>query len=346
MMQKTLIVHHRNGIGDLVWHVPYIRAIARDSANGKVTVLARPSCRARDLLAGESCVEEVIEYDRRPRGGGMGRHEGFRGQWQFLRMLRGKKFDRIVIFSGRTRYGFLALLAGIPQRLGFGFAAWQRLFLNKPPYIARFAGQGSWVYPEATDFAVAHGFVESAVVPKLAVPAALAVEVEAELASLPHPRIVLAIGASHPRKNWGGEKFLALARTLVAAGNGVLILGGPAEREAAEAVYACDPILLAAGTTRVMCQPSVLRSAAALQVCDFCVGNDTGMLNVAVAVNVPSLGLFGPTLPLQHDPLLHGISAPDMENISMQMVLDRLASFSIPVAALDMQNDGMPAGLN
>tara|TARA_R110001599_G_scaffold64023_4_gene179590 strand:- start:277979 stop:279016 length:1038 start_codon:yes stop_codon:yes gene_type:complete len=330
-MKKTLVVHHRNGIGDLVWHVPYIRAIAGDSADNKVTVLARPSCRAADLLAGEVCVEAVIEYDRRPRGGGRkGGHDGFFGQLRFLQTLRKHEFDRIVIFSGRTRYGFLALLAGIPERLGFGFTFWQRLFLNRPPYISRFAGKGSWVYPEATDFAVAHKFVDRPIVPKLAVPAKFVAEVKDELAHLPYPRIVLAIGASNERKNWGGEKFLELAQTLVGAGYGVLLLGGPSERAATETTYANDAQLKRSGAVHIMCQPSVLKSAAALSICDFCIGNDTGMLNVAVAVDVPSLGLYGPTLPLQHDPLLDGISAPNMESISVQAVLDRLPLFSTP----------------
>lgn len=337
-MQKTLIVHHRNGIGDLVWHVPYIRAIARQSANGKVTVLARPSCRASDLLAGESCVEEVMEYDRRPRGGGRkGRHDGVRGQLEFLQTLRKKKFDRIVIFSGRTRYGFLAALAGIPIRLGFGFTFLQRLFLTKPPYITRFAGKGSWVYPEATDFSIAHGFVDAPIVPKLSVPADMVDEVEAELAQLPHPRVVLAIGAASARKNWGSEKFLMLARTLINAGCGVVILGGPAEQAAARSVYGGDAELKASAAVHVMCQPSVLKSAAALKFCDFCVGNDTGMLNVAAAVNVPSLGLFGATLPLQHDPLLQGISGPNMDSISVQDVVQHLTSFIPSLSARNVE---------
>jgi len=331
-MQKTLVVHHRNGIGDLVWHIPYIRAIARDSANGRVTVLARPSCRASDLLAGEACVEDVIEYDRRPRGGGRkGKHDGVRGQLAFLRTLRARKFDRIVIFSGRTRYGFLATLAGIPIRLGFGFTFLQRLFLTKPPYIARFAGKGSWVYPEATDFAIAQGFVDAAVVPKLSVPAGLISDIGQELKQLPHPRIVLAIGAASARKNWGSENFLTLARTLVKAGCGVVILGGPAEKEVADSVYGEDPVLKASDAVHVMCQPSVLKSAAALTICDFCVGNDTGMLNVAAAANIPCLGLFGATLPLQHDPLLRGIAGPNMDGIAVSAVLEKLSSFSIPV---------------
>ena len=64
---RTLVVHHRSGIGDLVWHLPYLRAIAERSAGGKASVMARPSSRAVDVLAAENWVDEVIEYDHRPR---------------------------------------------------------------------------------------------------------------------------------------------------------------------------------------------------------------------------------------------------------------------------------------
>ncbi|MDQ9170796.1 glycosyltransferase family 9 protein [Oxalobacteraceae bacterium R-40] len=328
-MYKTLVVHHRSGIGDLVWHVPYIRAIAENSANGKVTVLARPSCMAADLLAGEKCVEEVIEYDRRPRDKSRkGKHDSLVGQLRLSRELRKKKFDRIVIFSSRTRYGILALLAGIPLRLGFGFSAVERAFLNCPPYIKRFAGQGSWVYPEATNFAMAHRFTTQPIVPKLSVPASMLDEMSLQLAPMRRPRVALAIGASNREKNWGIENFAHLAEKLLERGCSILVLGGPAEKTVAERQFSS----LAATRpqqVQVMCQPSVLRSAAALSGCDLCIGNDTGVLNMAVAVDLPAVGLFGHTLPLKHDPLLHGISGTDMANISVESIMKRLAELNL-----------------
>ena len=64
---RTVVVVHRTGIGDLIWHIPYVRAIAAASADGKVSLIVRPSSRAADVLAAESCVAEIIEFDRRPR---------------------------------------------------------------------------------------------------------------------------------------------------------------------------------------------------------------------------------------------------------------------------------------
>ncbi|GIZ52565.1 glycosyltransferase family 9 protein [Noviherbaspirillum aridicola] len=323
-MQKTLVVHHHSGIGDLVWHIPYFRAIAATSHDGKVTVMAKPSCRAADLLSGKPWVENVIEFDHRPRDKTKkGKHSSLLAQTRLCLDLKKQNFDRMIIFSGRVRYAIIGLLAGIPVRAGFGFSAAQRLFLNCPPYIERYRGQGSWVYPEATDFAVAHGFVDAPLVPKFTVPGALLDEAGDKLAHLQRPLYALAVGASKPEKNWGMENFARLTRRLLEDGGSVLVMGGPSERQEAEQCFSqlSDEY---ADRVVVMCQSSVLKSAAALSLCDYCIGNDTGILNIAAAVNVHALGLFGTTRPLGHDPLLQGIAGNGMENITVDAVWQRL----------------------
>lgn len=330
-LPRTLVVHHRSGIGDLVWHIPYLRAIAAVSHAGKVSVIARPSCRAPEVLAAESCVEEVIEFDRRPRSSERrrGRHESLSAQLAFVGQLRERNFDRVYIFSGRPRYAILALLAGIPQRAGFGFSLGQRLFLNLPPYIQAHDGPGNWVFPEATAFCKAHGLVSEAIVPRMEVlPGAMA-SAERDLASLPGPRYAFSIGTSEARKNWGVERFAALAARLAELGSSVVLLGGPAEKESAAAIVAAVPERWR-GRILASTQPSVQRSAALLRHCLFCLGNDTGVLNMAAANSVPTLGLFGATPPPVHDPMLHCLSGDGMAAISVEAVLARLAELGAP----------------
>ncbi len=328
---RTVVVHHRSGIGDLVWHIPYFRAVAATSHGGRVSVIARPSCCATDLLSAEPCVDTVIEYDRRPRPSEHreGRHDSLKSQFEFVRELRGYGFERAVIFSGRMRYGVLAWLAGIRRRSGFGFSVGERLFLNVPPFIQRYRGVGSWVYPEATEFAIAHGFVDAPQLPRLHVPNALAEDVGAALAALPRPLYGLAIGASDPRKRWPIAHFAELARDLRERGNGVLLIGGPGDAEDAESILRALPADLRHGTSALH-QRSVLRSAAALTHCHFCVGNDTGILNVSAAVECASLGLFGATRPLTHDPQIHAVEGDGMESIPADRVLARLAMIGAP----------------
>jgi heptosyltransferase II len=330
-LPRTVVVHHRSGIGDLIWHIPYLRAIAAASRDGKVSLIARPSCRAAEVLAAESCIDEIIEFDRRPRASERrrGRHDTFAAQMAFAREVQARQFGRIYIFSGRPRYALLALLAGIPERAGFGFSAAERLFLNVPPYIRRHRGVGNWVYPEATEFCIAHGLIGEAVVPQMEVLSAEMQRAQRDLAGLGSPRYAFAIGTSKPRNDWGGENFAALAARLAERGCGVVLLGGPAERDVAEAIIAAMPARWREWVM-VATQASIQRSAALLRHCDYCVGNDTGALNMALANGVPTLGLFGASPPLTHDPRLQALSAKGMEAISPAAVMARLAALSAP----------------
>ncbi|WP_346287143.1 glycosyltransferase family 9 protein [Zoogloea sp.] len=330
-MPRTVVVHHRSGIGDLIWHIPYLRAIAARSEGGKVSVIARPSCKAAEVLAAEDCIDEVIEFDHRPRKGEdrKGRHDGLVAQIGFVRSLRARGFERIYIFSGRVRYALLAALAGIPQRAGFGFSVGERMWLTEKPFIRPYAGPGNWVYPEVTAFCVAHGLVHGPVIPRMMVlPAALEAAAR-DLQAFPAPRYAFSIGTSEPRKNWGAARFAQLAEALLQRGCSVVLLGGPAEAEAARRILdglspaARERILLSA-------QGSVQRSAALLRHSQFCLGNDTGVLNMAVANGVPSLGLFGATPPLAHDPLLKALLGDGMASIQPDDVLERLAELKAP----------------
>lgn len=320
---STVVVHHRSGIGDLIWHIPYFRAIAADSLGGRITVVARSSCRATEVLAGEDCVAEVIEFDRRPRGGRRGAHDGLAAQWRFAMQLRQRRFDRIVIFSSRFRYGLIALVAGIRQRIGFGFSAGERLFLNRAPYIRPHRGPGNWVFPEATAFAVAHGWVNAAQVPRMAVLPSVRERLAQFLSGLPERCVAFAIGASNPRRHWGDAAYAALAEQLIASGVGVILVGGPAEQARAAAIIAAQPAI-APPHIVAMTDGAIQPVAAALQLCELCVGNDTGALNMAAAVGRPAIGLFGVSPPLLHDPLLEAIRGDGMAAITVDAVFERL----------------------
>ena len=328
---RTVVVHHRSGIGDLIWHIPYFRAVAATSRDGKVSVIARPSCCATDILSAEPSIESVIEFDRRPRPAEhrRGRHDGWRAQWHFAADLRRQGFERAVIFSGRMRYGVIAWLAGIRQRAGFGFTAGERMFLNQPPFIQPHRGPGNWVYPEATAFAIAQGFVAEPQLPRLHVPQELRQAMSARMQALPRPLYALAIGASEARKRWPIAHFAELARGLAERGCGVVLLGGPPEADDAEAILRAVPAGLR-DAVLALAERSVLASAAALAVSDFCIGNDTGMLNVGAAVECSCLGLFGATRPLTHDPQLFAIEGDSMDLIEAGHVLARLALLGAP----------------
>lgn len=109
---------------------------------------------------------------------------------------------------------------------------------------------------------------------------------------------ILVLGAT---ANWGGkiwpaDRFAALAETLVTpggalAGARVAVAGGPGERDIAA------PLLARLGPScidLVGTQPLGIVAAAIAQASLY-VGNDSGLMHVAAASGVPTLGLFGPS---------------------------------------------------
>ena len=104
--------------------------------------------------------------------------------------------------------------------------------------------------------------------------------------------LAVAPGAKHPTKQWPVERFAAVARAHAErTGCGVLVLGGPDERAAIDAV--CDAV---AGARAWPVERPLDEVAAALAHCDLLLGNDSGLVHLAEAVGTPAVAVFGPTV--------------------------------------------------
>ncbi|MEY4764593.1 MAG: hypothetical protein RI907_1266 [Pseudomonadota bacterium] len=318
----TVVMLQYTGIGDVIWHVRYFEAVAKTSRGGRITVMAQPSTQYRVLLANQPWVEGFIDHDYRPRlsDGRKGQHSGLKGMWAMARTLRAQQFDRIVVFSGRASRGFLAALSGIPQRLGYGYRFWQRIFLTQGPYIRPHTTGSVEAYPEASAFCVAHGFCAAPLVPRLPAPADLLNAMRERLQHLPRPLYALAIGTSEARKQWGEHNFASLATALCQRGAGIVILGGPQERQLAQDILARIDVSLRA-QVHVVTDAPLMGSVAALHVVDQCIGNDTGMVQISAAAAKPTFALLGNRPALDHDPLMCSIHAPSLADVSVDQVL-------------------------
>jgi len=117
-------------------------------------------------------------------------------------------------------------------------------------------------------------------------------------------RPVLAVG---PTANWGGkqwpaESFAETVRRLTAEdgilpGARVAVFGAAHEREAALPVLAAteDPLDLIGSA-------DLLNVFAILRRCRLFVGNDSGLMHMAAAAGIPTLGLFGPSAEWRYRP--------------------------------------------
>ena len=117
---------------------------------------------------------------------------------------------------------------------------------------------------------------------------------------------VLALGpaANWRGKQWAGENFAELARRLTAPdgilpGATIVLLGAASERGEVKAVI---DALAAGQLLDLVGKLDILTAAALLARCDFYVGNDSGLMHIAAASGVPTLGLFGPSREAHYAP--------------------------------------------
>ncbi|AMN43488.1 lipopolysaccharide heptosyltransferase II [Rhodoplanes sp. Z2-YC6860] len=112
------------------------------------------------------------------------------------------------------------------------------------------------------------------------------------------PAVAFAPGAVGPSKRWPVSYFAELAKTLVAEGFSIWVLGSPAETPLAkEIVEAAGP------HARDLTSTDLRNAILAMKVADACVSNDSGLVHVAAAIGTPTVGIFGPTSPWHWAPL-------------------------------------------
>jgi ADP-heptose:LPS heptosyltransferase len=120
---------------------------------------------------------------------------------------------------------------------------------------------------------------------------------DALLAAGSGPILAIAPAANWAGKTWPAERFAVVAAELLASGGAMadgrlLLLGGPSDRFAAEAVRRVIP---RARLVDVVGRVDLLTAYALLKRARLFIGNDSGLMHLAAAAGAPTLGLFGPS---------------------------------------------------
>ncbi len=323
----ALVIQPLPGIGDMVWHLPHIHAIADISPGGTVTILTKSRSRAEQLFAADRRVHEVLWLERE-RGG---QHAGWRGFLRLVSQLRSRRFESVWILHDSTRYALATWLAGIPERIGAAASSTGWLLTHA---VLLTAEQRRMHPIDKADLLLrAQGLMLPQA--RLVVAATATQRIAERYQGTATPWVALGIGSSEPYKQWGARRFGELACALVSRyGFTPFLIGGDGERDLG------SEIIAEAGRQGVAVQDalglSVADTMALLASCRAYVGNDTGFLNVAAALDVPAFGLFGASPPLLHSAAIHCLlpedgsvpayGTPYMDRISVQGVMAAVAA--------------------
>jgi heptosyltransferase-2 len=314
------VVQPLPGIGDMIWHLPHIRAVAAHVGE-PVTLIAKPRSAADQLFTAERTVRDVFWLDRNPEGR-KGEHDGGTGFFRVVAGLRARRFDAVYVLHHGKTIALQTMLAGIPARFGYGYGI-QGWFLNRPPRLPNEVLRRH-PFDQATAWLQAAGIPMTEAEPVLPV-----IDAAIEMASSRLPpartRVAIGIGSSEPYKQWGAARFAALADALAARGiEQAILVGGNNEAALAAEIKS----LTSATGISAAIGWNLSEIAALFSLSKFYVGNDTGVMNMAAAVGIRTYCLFGAVSPFYHStrivPIipLGGVSKADgMSRLSVEQVL-------------------------
>jgi lipopolysaccharide heptosyltransferase II len=322
--QPVAVVQPLPGIGDMVWHVPHIRAIAAH-AGAAVTLLAKPRSLADQLLGNDPAIAGILSLDLNPGGRRRGAHDGIGGFRRLIHMLRGRGFGSLVMLHHSDRLAFAAWMAGIPDRRGYGWGR-QRWFLNTGPFLP-LEVKALHQHTRATRYLRAAGIPLASAEPRLTVSPAALEEALRRLGVTAGGFIAIGIGSSEVLRQWGTDRFSRLAVVLLDAGWPMLVLVGGTEDQMSATTIAQS---LGGRDERVrfVLGWHLEKVTAVLSAAAFYVGNNTGVMNIAAATGTRTYALFGTTQPFDHASQIVPVAAPEigvhdgMARLTLTSVLD------------------------
>ena len=327
MKAKTLVIQPLQGIGDYMWFVPHLHALAVATPEKKISLLTRPRSFADQLSEHDTLIDEVLWLNVKK-----GPHDGVRGLIRLARMLRTKKYDQVYILHSRSlRYPIACRLAGIPKVYGPGIG-WQRWFLTNPKTFLSAKNQKKHPIERGTLVLKNHRLNLNDSFFKLYLGDTAEKEAKSFLSQIKGPYIALCIGSSEATKKWPAAHFIHLAEKIYQKKKTTfLIVGGPSETVEGKNIemalrHKKIPCAFVCGDLR--------RTLAILKYAQCVIGNDTGVTHASPLLGVQGLVLLGESqVPIHSYTKLEGVkvgadnqmtSPNNIQKIAPERVSERL----------------------
>ena len=265
---KVLVIQPKIGMGDMIIYLPYIHAISKHY-NNSVTILVKDNSRAKELLADDKHIKEILFLDRTKEK--RGSHDGIKGFFHLAKEIRFKNFDKVFIFNSSLRYLLITKFARIKN------IAQYPLFKKKDNIVNS-----------------AKIFTENELGKIVSTQPLLYLKKEKieyfkNKINKDFKNICLGVSASGSTKRWGIENYINLCKKI----NSIIpckfyLAGGKNDQEL------IDKILNSSiGSSCIsFTDLKISETLPLIKNCNLYVGGDTGFLHIASALEIKCLALF------------------------------------------------------
>lgn len=286
-MERILLIRF-GSLGDVVLTTPAIRAVRRAFPDAYIAMLVGD--RYADIVSENPRLNEVITFCRDKRS-------PLEIQ-QVASLLKKRGFNISVDMQRKFRSSLLAYLSGAKVRIGYHqpkgllcavkipdrdnkHAVDRNLELLKPLGIKEAERQPE-MFISGDDREYADNFFKAN-----------------GLSSKP---VIIGFfpGAAWRPRCWPSDRFAAIGDLAVKNHDaGIIIFGGPGEEDIVDSVAQKmkNPAVLMKDKVKIR------QLAAMIQKCHLFLSNDTGPMHISVAVNTPTIGIFGPGNYIKFQPI-------------------------------------------
>ena len=280
MNKKICIVYTHHKLGDLIWQLPYIKAISIHH-NKKIDLIVRKKTQAKNILKDLIHINKIFYNDFR---------KGF-SYWvdviKIMKIYFQNKYEYVYILDKVNKPAIAAKLLGIKNIIGPGIGN-QKRWLT----INNFLTDNDWknTYSEQSQKLLKINSIKlDNPYPEIEIDTSEFENRNLDLL-LKGKKIAFGVDSFEEYKIWYEEYFVELANLLFEKKlfDYIYLICGPDKSYIAEKI-----INLSQKKFFINCSQKDLTGVIlALKNSDFFVGNNSGPLNLAAALNIKSFGLI------------------------------------------------------
>jgi heptosyltransferase-2 len=294
---KRILVLRYRFIGDTILTVPFLRNLRRAEPDAFICWVVAPG--SSDVVRGIPYVDELKYWDPVTiHADSRGAHRTLAEKWTFIKELREKRYDKVYVLKRSLSSAIIARLSGAPERIGFNTEGRGFLLTKKVPYRhGQHEVQNFLDMLRADNIPIADDYLEAWLAES---EKAFADSFLRQSGVEPgDPVIALHPFTANPPRAWHLDNFIELANRLQKIYRArILVFGGQRDTVAAGRIQenvSPTPVMVVGAT-------SLRESMAVLARCSLLVCNDSGIMHLAAALQVPLVALFGPQSPVKFGP--------------------------------------------